>query len=114
VTQIGLWPATGEEARQAGLATVQRHLATLNALLDACAAMQHRTSLLLPGATAEAGAHAWETQSLIAESIDGMVEDVHYEDAAEDFSNSPGSSQLHSMLLLVTMSCLERLQFTHF
>ncbi|CAL8468472.1 g8012 [Coccomyxa elongata] len=78
----------GEEARQAGLATVQQHLVTLNALLDTCTAMQHRTSLLLPGI---ANQHSLETHSLIAESIDGMVEDVQYEDAAEDFSNSPES-----------------------
>lgn len=83
----------GEEARQAGLATVQRHLVTLNALLDTCTAMQHRTSLLLPGI---ADQHSLETHSLIAESIDGMVEDVQYEDAAEDFSNSPGNPTMPS------------------
>ncbi len=86
----------GEEARQAGLATVQRHLATLNALLDTCAAMQHRTSMLLPGAAPESEAHAWDAQSIIAESVDGMVEDVHYEDAAEEFSHSPGTRQLNA------------------
>lgn len=77
---------------------MQQHLATLNALLGTCAEMQHRTSSLLPGTPVPEGASEWDAHSEVAESTDGMVEDAHFEDAAEDFSSVAGTHQPLSLL----------------